>query len=62
MVFDGGSLVMDSAGHVACRYPQFQEGLFLVELDADAAAAPAGSGVVEAWPRWKASTGRCCCA
>ena len=50
LVFDGGSLVMDFAGQVASRYPQFQDGLFLVELDADAAAAPVVSGVVEAWP------------
>jgi NAD+ synthase (glutamine-hydrolysing) len=29
LVFDGGSLVMDFAGQVASRYPQFQDGLFL---------------------------------
>ncbi len=32
LVFDGGSLLVDPKGQVALRAPQFEEGLFLVEI------------------------------
>ncbi|HZF31616.1 MAG TPA: NAD+ synthase [Gammaproteobacteria bacterium] len=48
LVFDGGSIVVDSAGEVRVRAPLFEEGLYVVELDAErgrlepvAAAPPA---------------------
>ena len=34
LVFDGGSLVVNPAGRIIFRAPQFQEGLFLVDLPA----------------------------
>jgi len=33
LVFDGGSLVLDAAGKVIARAPQFDDGLMLVDLD-----------------------------
>jgi NAD+ synthase (glutamine-hydrolysing) len=33
LVFDGGSVVVDSAGEVRFRAPSFEEGLYVVELD-----------------------------
>jgi NAD+ synthase (glutamine-hydrolysing) len=50
LVFDGGSLVMDGAGHVVCRFPQFQDGLFLVEVASERAATTSICGAVHAWP------------
>ncbi|MGH8563244.1 MAG: NAD+ synthase [Gammaproteobacteria bacterium] len=35
LVFDGGSVAMDSTGRIARRAPQFAEGLFVVEMGAD---------------------------
>ena len=34
LVFDGGSLVVDAAGEVRFRAPLFEEGLYVVDLDA----------------------------
>jgi NAD+ synthase (glutamine-hydrolysing) len=36
LVFDGGSLVLDAAGRVTARGPQFTEALVLADVDADA--------------------------
>ena len=36
LVFDGGSLAIDGAGHFAFPAPQFTEGLFLMEIDGTA--------------------------
>jgi NAD+ synthase (glutamine-hydrolysing) len=33
LVFDGGSLVVDAAGKLIARAPQFEEGLMLIDLD-----------------------------
>ena len=35
LVFDGGSVAMDSTGRIARRAPEFAEGLFVVEMGAD---------------------------
>ncbi|HEX5533071.1 MAG TPA: NAD+ synthase [Actinomycetales bacterium] len=52
LVFDGGSLVVDAAGAVLARGPQFVENLLIVDLDlpdarsertAESASAPSGS-------------------
>ena len=46
LVFDGGSLVLDPSGRVVFRAPQFQEGLFVVDLPGGSArrrvSAPLG--------------------
>ena len=36
LVFDGGSLVIDSRGEFVFRAPQFEQGLYLVELEQEA--------------------------
>lgn len=38
LVFDGGSMLVDPAGKVVFKAPQFSEGLFVVELPADGSA------------------------
>jgi NAD+ synthase (glutamine-hydrolysing) len=35
LVFDGGSVAMDSLGRIARRAPEFSEGVFVVEMGAD---------------------------
>jgi NAD+ synthase (glutamine-hydrolysing) len=35
LVFDGGSVAMDSTGRIARRAPEFAEGVFVVEMGAD---------------------------
>jgi NAD+ synthase (glutamine-hydrolysing) len=35
LVFDGGSVAMDSTGRIARRAPEFAEGLFVLEMGAD---------------------------
>jgi NAD+ synthase (glutamine-hydrolysing) len=38
LVFDGGSMVLDAEGEVCFRAPAFEEGLYLVELEATASS------------------------
>ncbi|TDU78497.1 NAD+ synthase [Streptomyces sp. KS 21] len=47
LVFDGDSIVVDAAGEVIARAPQFSEGCVLVDLDLPAARADAPEGVVD---------------
>jgi NAD+ synthase (glutamine-hydrolysing) len=50
LVFDGDSLVVNAAGHILARAPQFEEHLLVVDLDLEPstvdAAHPSGGGVV----------------
>src|SRR5450756_1242015 len=50
LVFDGDSLVVDAAGNVLARGPQFDEDLLMVDLDLEPstvdATHPSGSGVL----------------
>ena len=50
LVFDGDSLVVNAAGQVLARAPQFEEDLLVVDLDLEPstvdAAHPTGAGVV----------------
>lgn len=46
LVFDGDSIVVDAAGKVVARAPQFSESCVLVDLDLPAARADAPGGVV----------------
>jgi NAD+ synthase (glutamine-hydrolysing) len=48
LVFDGGSLVMDASGEVVTRAPQFEEVVFVTDLDVPERTVPdaaAGTGV-----------------
>ncbi|MFF9013879.1 NAD+ synthase [Streptomyces sp. NPDC014870] len=47
LVFDGDSIVVDAAGEVVARAPQFSEGTVIVDLDLPAAAADAPTGIVD---------------
>lgn len=47
LVFDGDSIVVDSAGEVIARAPQFEETCLVLDLDLPAAPAAAPSGVVD---------------
>ncbi|MFF7180758.1 NAD+ synthase [Streptomyces sp. NPDC008121] len=47
LVFDGDSIVVDAAGDVVARAPQFSEGSVVLDLDLPAAAADAPTGVVD---------------
>jgi NAD+ synthase (glutamine-hydrolysing) len=40
LVFDGGSLIVDAAGELSGRAPQFEQGCLLADLDAPSAPAP----------------------
>ncbi|WP_037607194.1 NAD+ synthase [Streptacidiphilus rugosus] len=42
LVFDGDSLVVDAAGEVLARAPQFEQGCLLIDLDLPRATAEAG--------------------
>ncbi len=44
LVFDGQSLVLDPAGELVARGPQFKEALLVVDVDADAVGAAASNG------------------
>ena len=52
LVFDGGSVAMDSTSRIARRAPEFAEGLFVVEMGAD--SCPARSP--PCWPRRRPCT------
>ncbi|MGW2668839.1 NAD+ synthase [Streptomyces sp. NPDC001272] len=47
LVFDGDSIVVDAAGEVLVRAPQFSEGCVLVDLDLPAARDDAPEGTVD---------------
>ncbi|MEU5986730.1 NAD+ synthase [Streptomyces sp. NPDC047434] len=47
LVFDGDSIVVDAAGEVVARAPQFSEGSVVLDLDLPAASADAPTGVVD---------------
>jgi NAD+ synthase (glutamine-hydrolysing) len=47
LVFDGDSIVVDAAGEVIARGPQFSEGCVVLDLDLPAAAAEPATGVVD---------------
>ncbi|GAB2778507.1 NAD+ synthase [Streptomyces daliensis] len=47
LVFDGDSIVVDSAGEVIARAPQFEQGCVVLDLDLPAAAATPPSGTVD---------------
>ncbi|MFI0034566.1 NAD+ synthase [Streptomyces mutabilis] len=47
LVFDGDSIVVDRAGEVLARAPQFTEGCVVLDLDLPAADADAPTGVVD---------------
>ncbi|WP_267245291.1 NAD+ synthase [Streptomyces sp. PR69] len=47
LVFDGDSIVVDAAGDVVARAPQFAEGSVILDLDLPAASAEPVSGVVD---------------
>ncbi|MEU7553892.1 NAD+ synthase [Streptomyces sp. NPDC044571] len=47
LVFDGDSIVVDPAGEVIARAPQFSEGCVLIDLDLPAARADAPEGIVD---------------
>ncbi|WP_328678556.1 NAD+ synthase [Streptomyces sp. NBC_00322] len=47
LVFDGDSIVVDAAGEVVARAPQFAEGSVVLDLDLPAASAEPPSGVVD---------------
>ncbi|MCX4582602.1 NAD+ synthase [Streptomyces sp. NBC_01481] len=47
LVFDGDSIVVDAAGEVVARAPQFAEGSVVLDLELPAAAAEPPSGVVD---------------
>ncbi|WP_189535604.1 NAD+ synthase [Streptomyces roseolilacinus] len=47
LVFDGDSIVVDAAGEVVARAPQFAEGSVVLDLDLPAAAAEPVTGVVD---------------
>ncbi|MFE2233109.1 NAD+ synthase [Streptomyces sp. NPDC059442] len=47
LVFDGDSIVVDAAGEVVARAPQFSEGSVILDLDLPAASADAPTGVVD---------------
>ncbi|MGW1888779.1 NAD+ synthase [Streptomyces sp. NPDC002004] len=47
LVFDGDSIVVDRAGDVVARAPQFAEGCVVLDLDLPAASAEPPSGVVD---------------
>ncbi len=47
LVFDGGSFAMDDTGEIVMRAPAFQEGLFVVEVDAIGSRAAVQRGVIE---------------
>ncbi|MDQ0943948.1 NAD+ synthase [Streptomyces sp. V1I1] len=47
LVFDGDSIVVDSAGEVVARAPQFAEGSVVLDLELPAASAEPPTGVVD---------------
>ncbi|MET7615397.1 NAD+ synthase [Streptomyces sp. NPDC005408] len=47
LVFDGDSIVVDAAGEVVARAPQFAEGSVVLDLELPAAAAEPPTGVVD---------------
>ncbi|WP_406402961.1 NAD+ synthase [Streptomyces sp. NBC_00879] len=47
LVFDGDSIVVDAAGEVVARAPQFAEGSVVLDLELPAASAEPPSGVVD---------------
>ncbi|MFG2519547.1 NAD+ synthase [Streptomyces sp. NPDC048527] len=47
LVFDGDSIVVDAAGEVVARAPQFAEGCVVLDLDLPAARPEAPSGTVD---------------
>ncbi|MFC9676784.1 MULTISPECIES: NAD+ synthase [unclassified Streptomyces] len=47
LVFDGDSIVVDAAGEVVARAPQFAEGCVVLDLDLPAAAPKAPAGTVD---------------
>ncbi|MEU9730098.1 NAD+ synthase [Streptomyces sp. NPDC048002] len=47
LVFDGDSIVVDAAGEVLARAPQFSEGCVVLDLDLPAAERDAPTGVVD---------------
>ncbi|MFE2986097.1 NAD+ synthase [Streptomyces sp. NPDC059262] len=47
LVFDGDSIVVDAAGEVVARAPQFAEGCVVLDLDLPAAAPQAPTGTVD---------------
>ncbi|MGW7520551.1 NAD+ synthase [Streptomyces sp. NPDC054796] len=47
LVFDGDSIVVDSAGEVIARAPQFEQGCVVLDLDLPAASATPPSGTVD---------------
>ncbi|MFG3363616.1 NAD+ synthase [Streptomyces sp. NPDC090032] len=47
LVFDGDSIVVDAAGEVVARAPQFAEGCVVLDLDLPAAEPEAPSGTVD---------------
>jgi NAD+ synthase (glutamine-hydrolysing) len=48
LVFDGGSFAMDSSGDVTFRAPPFQEGMHVVELEANASGVVPSAGDIHA--------------
>ncbi|SDS27438.1 NAD+ synthase (glutamine-hydrolysing) [Halopseudomonas sabulinigri] len=55
LVFDGGSVAVGSAGHVACRAGAFDEGLHAVDVLFDEAAVKLRQGGLAAMPELEAS-------
>ncbi|GAA6130946.1 NAD+ synthase [Halopseudomonas sabulinigri] len=55
LVFDGGSVAVGSAGHVACRAGAFDEGLHAVDVLFDDAAVKLRQGALAAMPELEAS-------
>jgi NAD+ synthase (glutamine-hydrolysing) len=47
LVFDGGSMVVDAAGHVVARSPQFSEDLLVVDIDVESPVDRHDSKIVD---------------